>query len=232
MVIFLSMFCSRRLVITMSEKQGILAHIKTLFLRERVLHTLKVVALVAYQCGLGYGLVARVLKALGVSVSDTSIRNWVIRCADIELTRDRKRRKRIAVDETIVVINRIKWYVWIVVDIKTEEVLSFRLSQGATIIDAVFVIKEALKYCKGKPRVFTDDAVFYDSALEMLNLKHTVVCFGPRSAVERAFSKLGPRLEIIGKGYKNIPKEFILKRLRRWLEAMMNITEMVKRSLS
>lgn len=226
------MFCSRRLVITMSEKQGILAHIKTLFLRERVLHTLKVVALVAYQCGLGYGLVARVLKALGVSVSDTSIRNWVMRCADIELTQDKKRRKRIAVDETIVVINKVKWYVWIVVDIKTEEVLSFHLSQGATIMDAVFVLKEALRCCKGKPRVFTDDAAFYDSALKMLNLKHTIVCFGPRSAVERAFSRLGPRLEIIGKGYRNIPREFIIERLRRWLEAMMNITEMVKRSLS
>ena len=227
------MFCSRRLVITMSEKQGILAHIKTLFLRERVLHTLKVVALVAYQCGLGYGLVARVLKSLGVSVSDTSVRNWVMRCADIEITQDKKRRKRIAVDETIVVINKVKWYVWIVVDIKTEEVLSFRLSQGATIIDAVFVLKGALRCCKGrKPRVFTDDAPFYGSAIKMLNLKHTIVCFGPRSAVERAFSKLGPRLEIIGKGYRNTPREFIIERLRRWLEAMMNITEMVKRGLS
>ena len=48
---------------------------------------------------------------------------------------------------------------WIVIDIKTEEVLAFRLSQGATIIGAVFVLKEALKYCKGKPRVFTDDTV-------------------------------------------------------------------------
>jgi len=142
------------------------------------------------------------------------------------------RRKRIAIDETIVVINKAKYYVWIVVDITTEEILAFHVSKGATIFDAVYVIKEALQYCKGKPRVFTDDGVFYGSALRILRLNRTVVCFGPRSCVERAFSRLGPRMEIIGKGYRNSPAEFILERLRRWVEAMMNITEMVKRSLT
>ena len=216
----------------MSMQEGIIAHIKNLFLRERILHIFKAVALVAYQCGLGYGLVARVLEALNIKVSATSIRDWVMKCESIELTPHKMRRKRIAVDETIVVINKAKYYVWIVVDIATEEILAFRVSKGATIFDAVCVIKEALQYCKGKPRVFTDDANFYGSTLRILRIKQTIVCFGPRSAVERAFSKLGPRLEIIGKGYRNIPGEFILERLRRWLEAMMNITEIVKRSLS
>ena len=216
----------------MSVKEGILTHIKDLFLRERVLHIFKAVALVAYQCGLGYGLAARVLEALGVKVSAISVRNWVLKCEDLELAPKKIRRKRIAVDEAITVINKIRWYVWIVVDIKTEEVLAFHISRDATTIDAVYVIKEARRYCIGKPRVFTDDACFYVSSLQILNLKHTIVCFGPRSAVERAFSKLAPRLEIIGKGYRNSPIEFMLPRLSRWVTAIMNITRVIKMSLS
>ena len=212
----------------MQEK--ILAHIKNLFFRERILHIFKAVALVAYQCGLGYGLAARVLEALGVMVSATSVRNWVLRCEDITLTPNKIRRKRIAVDKAIVVINKAKYYVWIIVDITTEEVLAFHVSKGATIFDAVYVIKEALQYCRGKPRVFTDDANFYDSALRILNLKHTVVCFGPRSSVERAFSKLAVRLEIIGKSYRN--SENVLEKLRGWVSAMRNLTDMIKISLS
>jgi transposase-like protein len=216
----------------MSIKEGILTHIKDLFFRERILHIFKAVALVAYHCGLGYGLTSRVLEAFGIKVSAISVRDWVMRCESIELTPQKVRRKRIAVDETIVVINKAKYYVWIVVDIATEEILAFHVSKGATIFDAVYVIKEALQFCKGKPRVFTDDGAFYGSALKILRLKQTVVCFGPRSAVERAFSKLGPRMEIIGKGYRNSPAEFVLERLRRWVEAMMNLTKMVKRSLT
>ena len=189
-------------------------------------------ALVAYQCGLGYGLVARVLEALNIKVSATSVRKWVMKCESIEINPNKARRNRIAVDETIVVINKAKYYVWIVVDIATEEILAFHVSKGATIFDAVYVVKEALQYCKGKPRVFTDDGSFYGSALRILRLKQTIVCFGPRSAVERAFSKLGPRMKIIGKGYKNVSADHILERLRRWMEAMMNITEIIKRSLS
>ena len=216
----------------MSVQEGMLAHIKNLFFRERILHIFKAVALVAYQCGLGYGLVARVLEALNVKVSATSVRNLVMKCESIEINPNKIRRTRIAVDETIVVINKAKYYVWIVVDITTEEILAFHVSKGATIFDAVYVIKESLQFCKGKPRVFTDDGVFYASALKILRLKQTIVCFGPRSAVERAFSKLGPRMEIIGKGYRNNPAEFILGRLRRWVEAMMNLEKMIKRSLS
>ena len=213
-------------------QEGIIAHIKNLFFRERILHIFKAVALVAYQCGLGYGLVARVLEALNIKVSATSVRKWVMKCESIEINPNKARRNRIAVDETIVVINKAKYYVWIVVDIATEEILAFHVSKGATIFDAVYVVKEALQYCKGKPRVFTDDGSFYGSALRILRLKQTIVCFGPRTAVERAFSKLGPRMKIIGKGYKNVSADHILERLRRWMEAMMNITEIIKRSLS
>ena len=216
----------------MSMQEGIIAHIKNLFFRERILHIFKAVALVAYQCGLGYGLVARVLEALNIKVSATSVRKWVMKCESIEINPNKARRNRIAVDETIVVINKAKYYVWIVVDIATEEILAFHVSKGATIFDAVYVVKEALQYCKGKPRVFTDDGSFYGSALRILRLKQTIVCFGPRTAVERAFSKLGPRMKIIGKGYKNVSADHILERLRRWMEAMMNITEIIKRSLS
>src|SRR3989338_646679 len=216
----------------MSMQEGIIAHIKNLFFRERILHIFKAVALVAYQCGLGYGLVARVLEALNIKVSATSVRKWVMKCESIEINPNKARRNRIAVDETIVVINKAKYYVWIVVDIATEEILAFHVSKGATIFDAVYVVKEALQYCKGKPRVFTDDGSFYGSALRILRLKQTIVCFGPRSAVERAFSKLGPRMKIIGKGYRNVSADHILERLRRWMEAMMNITEIIKRSLS
>ena len=187
----------------MSLKEEIIARIKNLFLRERISHALKAVALVAYQCGLGYGLAARVLEAFGVVVSATSVRNWVMKCEELEINPEKKRRKRLAVDETIVVINKVKWYVWLVVDIKTEEVLAFHVSQHASIFDATYVIKEALRYCIGKPRIFTDDGLWYDSAIKKFNLKHTIVCFGPRSAVERAFSQIAVRLEIIGKSYRN-----------------------------
>jgi len=56
-------------------QEGIIAHIKDLFFRERILHVFKAVALVAYQCGLGYGLTARVLEAFGIKVSAISIRD-------------------------------------------------------------------------------------------------------------------------------------------------------------
>ncbi|HLC98088.1 MAG TPA: hypothetical protein VJC21_04880 [Candidatus Nanoarchaeia archaeon] len=49
----------------------------------------------------------------------------MLRCEDIQSKPEKICRKRIAVDETIVVINKMKWYVWIAVNVKTEEILAF-----------------------------------------------------------------------------------------------------------
>ena len=57
--------------------------------------------------------------------------------------------------------------------------------------------KESLQYCKGKPRVFTDDALVQEMLL-------------------REFFQSWLRLEIIGKGYRNSLMEFIIGWLNRW----------------
>jgi transposase-like protein len=210
----------------MPNEYSLLKSIKSLFVRERKPHLVKVIAVVSYERGLGYGSIAKVLRSFGFPAAPSSIRDWVFRCADLPLAPKKKRRKRIAIDEAVVIINQEQWYVWLSVDIKTEEVLAFHVSQHATSIDAAYVIKETLKYCTNKPRIFTDGGEWYPYAIGKYGLHHTISVFGPRSAVERAFSQLAVRLERIGKSYRNTGN--ILGKLERWVAAMVQLTRLVK----
>jgi transposase-like protein len=208
-----------------------LQRIKRLFQRERVAHRLKAVALAAYAAGLGYRLAARVLAAFGCTVSHWSVRDWVLRCHKWPLACRKRRRKRLACDEKILRINGQQFYIWIVVDIMTEEVLAFHVSRGATIFDAVVVLKSALRFCRGKlPRVFTDEAIMYPGALKMLGLRHTLCTFGPRSAAERAIRQVASILHRVGASYRN--NRHVLCWLTRWVSATMPLRSQVNQCLT
>lgn len=209
----------------------LISHIKTLFHRERISHCLKAVALTAYQAGLGYRLVSRILAAYGSTVSHIAVRDWVLRCQDLPLAVRKGRRKRIACDEKILPINGQQFYVWIVVDIATEEVLAFHVSRGASIFDAVYVIKSALHFCRGKmPRLFTDRGVMYRAAASMCHLNHTIICFGPRSSVERSIRHVAQTLERLGASYRNT--QSVLQKLTRWVTAVMPLRILVRQCLT
>lgn len=213
-------------------ESSIFSWIKNFFKRERTPHKSKAYALLSYQLGLGFRLCKRLLALLGVCVSHVAIFNWLHKLENQALPVKKEKRKRIAADETVIELNKKHYYVFVVVDVDTDEPLSIRVTGSPSILDVYFMLKQALKFCKEKPRLFTDSAPWFKHAAKCLRIKHTVCVQGPQSSAERAFSWLAVRTEKISKAYYALPEENIISCLSAWVNIFVVLTMRVKTSLS
>ena len=216
----------------MPQRKSLAEFINSLFSRERVPHHLKAVALTAHEGGLGYRLSARVIQALGTPISHTAVWQWQQRLDGQPLPLRRRKRKRLAADETTVEIDGQRWYVWLVVDVEADEPLAFHVSHAQTIFDAAVVLRQALTWCTNKPRLFTDSAPCYRRASRIVGMRHTICVFGPQSAAERAFAWLEHHLQRLKRAYCKIPVDNVRNLLLRWVSARVTLTMWVRATIS
>ena len=71
---------------------------------------------------------------------------------------ERKQRKLIALDETIVKANKKRYYVYSAVDVERDELILMRVYTTRNWLVTKSFIKEMLKYCKNKPKFVIDRA--------------------------------------------------------------------------
>ncbi len=74
-----------------------------------------------------------------------------------EASTNKKKRKRIAVDEKEITVNRTTIFIWGAVDIDDEKVIAVWVSFGRSGLEAKSFLKKIRSVCKGRlPRIFVD----------------------------------------------------------------------------
>ena len=81
-------------------------------------------------------------------------------------------RRCIAVDEAKLRVKNVWVYVWSAVDVDSGELLALDVSYGRSCLNAITLLKKALKLCINKPLVIVDRGPWYRWALERLKLEY------------------------------------------------------------
>ena len=86
-------------------------------------------------------------------------------------------RRLIALDETCVKVNGLEYWVYAAIDVDRNEILSMRVYPSRNTLASEQFIREALKYCDGKPMFIADNAPWLKQALEELGLPYNAESF-------------------------------------------------------
>jgi len=111
-------------------------------------------------------------------------------------------------------------FIWGAVDLDDEKVIGVWVSFGRSGLEAMIFLKKVKQACKGKlPRVFIDGDTSYPWALERVGFeRHTVISFGPRSAIERLFGDIEKRIRQFWNGFNG---KYTRESMERWVEAFV-----------
>jgi transposase-like protein len=100
----------------------------------------------------------------------------------------------IAVDETKLSVKKSYVYIWSTVDVDSKELLALEASYCRSCLNALALLKKALKMCTNKPLV--DKGSWYRWAFERLGLEYRYERFGMRNRVETFFRYLKERTAV------------------------------------
>jgi len=97
-------------------------------------------------------------------------------------------RRLIALDETCVSVNGLKYWVYAAIDVDRNEILSMRVFPLRNALTTKIFVEHVLKCCDGSPMLVVDGAPWLREVLERLGLGYYVESFGERSLVESVYS--------------------------------------------
>ena len=198
---------------------------KRIFCRKRKNNNQRALGMLLYRAGLSYRKAGEITK-----VSHEAIRRWYQKGIKLFENVPVRKRKRIAIDEKEIKINGKKVYLWAVVDVDNEKVIAVMVTSRRCYIDTLRLLRRIIRKCKGKlPHVFIDGGSWYPWALQRYGFNHTVVHFGPRSAVERFFSLVDWRIR---RFWEIFPETASIKSVERWSEAFAGFTNLFRGVLS
>jgi putative transposase len=104
--------------------------------------------------------------------------------------------------------------------VKRYEVLALKATFGRGELDAIFFVKEALKYCSNRPLILVDHGPWYPGALEHLGLRYKQVMFGERNPVESRFNILKQKTK---RFYNKFPFRSSMRSITSYLIAFVRI---------
>ena len=85
---------------------------------------------------------------------------------------EKKPRKVIAIDETIVKANGDNYYVYAAIDVEKNELILMRVYPSRNYLTTKLFISEVLKYCENRPKFIIDKAPWLIKALVSLGLEY------------------------------------------------------------
>jgi putative transposase len=115
---------------------------------------IKAFSVLLYHLALSYRACSKIIGELE-SVSYESIRNWYTSSKNL-FNVEKKERRAIAVDETMIKLENEQIFLWIAIDVDNKEILSVYLSKSRSGLDTILFLKRALKHCTNKPRIIAD----------------------------------------------------------------------------
>jgi len=134
-----------------------------------------------------------------------SVRGWFHRFSRI-FSMEKRFRRAIALDETVVKLHGLRAYVWSAVDIDSGEILAIQPSWSRNILIAMKFTRIVLDRCLNKPLIIVDRGSWYRWALDRIGLKYHYQRFGLKNTVERFFGYLKQRIE---RFYNNINYKYM-----------------------
>jgi len=142
-----------------------------IFKRNKKKVEIKVLAALLYFLGLSLRKVSEILSEFE-SISHEAVREYYRRIKEVINKPEKKERRLVAIDETIIKLKDKQIYVWVAIDVDTKECLAVWVSKGRNRIEAYTFLKQMLKYCENKPEIVVDKAPWYRWALQRLGLKY------------------------------------------------------------
>ncbi|MEM2080127.1 MAG: DDE-type integrase/transposase/recombinase [Nitrososphaerota archaeon] len=109
---------------------------------------------------------------------------------------ERRRRRMVAMDETVEKVSGQTVYLWSEVDVDSKKLLALEASYGRNSLNAFRFLRKALKLCLNKPKIIVGSGPWYGWAIQRLGLDYGCQRFGMRSRVERFFRYLKERTAV------------------------------------
>ena len=153
----------------MKSVRGIVKELK-IFERNKVPLEIKILGIAIYVQTSSVRRTAKILSELH-SVSHNAVHKWIKKFKErLPIITEKKRRKLIAIDETVVKANGEKYYVYAAIDVERNELILMRVYPSRNYLTTKLFITEVLKYCENKPKFIIDKAPWLVKALESLGL--------------------------------------------------------------
>lgn len=162
-------------------------------LRERTPIEIVLYAIYLYLSGLSLRQTARTLVSIGVKRSREAVRKWVHKFSKLAIKHISQEKADVAlVDETAVNVGGRRVWLWVVVEPERRTLIALYLSEARNILIAYSFLSMLKR--RGVRHVITDGAKWYFTAARWARLKHSIVCGGVRSYVERFICTVKDRL--------------------------------------
>ncbi len=106
-------------------------------------------------------------------VSHNAVHKWIKKFEEkLPIVTEKKYRKVVAIDETVVKANGEKFYVYAAIDVERNELILMRVYPSKNYLTTKLFISEVLKYCENKSKFIIDKAPWLKKALESLRLEY------------------------------------------------------------
>ena len=141
------------------------------FERNKIPLEMKILGIAIYVQTSSVRRTAKILSELH-PVSHNAVHKWIKKFKErLPIITEKKRRKLIAIDETVVKANGEKYYVYAAIDVERNELILMRVYTARNYLTTKLFITDVLKYCENKPKFVIDKAPWLRRALENLGLE-------------------------------------------------------------
>jgi putative transposase len=142
-----------------------------IFERNKVPLEIKILGIAIYVQTSSVRRTAKILSELQ-PVSKSSVHRWIKKFEErLPIITEKKRRKLIAIDETVVKANGKKYYIYAAIDVERNELILMRVYTTRNYLTTKSFIKEVLEYCENEPKFVIDKAPWLIDALKSLGLE-------------------------------------------------------------
>jgi transposase-like protein len=180
--------------------------VSSIFKRNKKDKYLKALSILLYIFHGSFRKVSKELSILFEPISKSTIHKLVKKFLEIiKISIKPKKRKRIAIDETVIKLKGRKCFIWAAFDLENREIITMDVSLGRSELDAYLFLSKVKSKCKGKlPEIITDRGPWYN-IVKSLGFSHSYSTFSLRNPVERLFRYLKERSKVF---YNNINGSF------------------------
>ena len=142
------------------------------FERNKIPLEIKILGIAIYIQTSSVRKTAKILSELH-PVSKSAVHKWIKKFEEkLPIVVEKKPRKLIAIDETVVKANGEKYYVYAAIDVERNELILMRVYPSRNYLTTKLFISEVLKYCDNKPKFIVDKAPWLIKVLESLGLEY------------------------------------------------------------
>lgn len=175
-------------------------------------------SLYLYYSSRSFRLAAKCLSSV-LGRSHVSIWKWVQRYAFMadKFKIDRHKVRQIFVDETLVKIDGMEYWLWVAYEPNLEVCLMMHLSRERTILVCYQFFKQ-LRNSYGRKPIFTDGAYWYNTACRWLRLSHRMYGTEMKNIMERFIQHIKDRTECFDDHFPCRKPDCDMQHIRNWLK--------------